>query len=358
MSAQGQAVLVAGGTGGHINAALAMGERLAQQGYQIRYLTGQRPLDYKLFKGLSAEHLSSWPLRTKNPLKLVMAILRNTLVFLKIFFSFMKTRPRFVVGAGGYVCGPTLLAGKLLGIPVFIFEQNAVLGLTNKILARICDLIFAHFRETKGLPPSLKGKVRVVGNPTRQSIQRADERAKDGTLRILVFGGSLGATQINQLVQAWVQKNQDSPVSVIHQTGQDENPALNIGSKVEYRAQKYLDQIQDQYAWCDVIIGRAGASTVAELRIVKKPCFLVPFPQATDNHQWWNALQFKEESDFTVDVVDPKAPQEEMAQKMDHFLTRARLGQLQASQSKVLALDSGLLALREIYQHVGIVGKD
>ena len=353
-----QVVLVAGGTGGHINAAIAMGERLALQGYSLRYLTGQRPLDYKLFKGLSAEHLSSWPLRTKNPVKLIIATARNFVVFLSIFFSFLKIRPRFIVGAGGYVCGPTLLAGKMLGIPIFIFEQNAVLGLTNKILARISDLIFTHFRDTKGLPASLKNKVRVVGNPTRQSIKRPADRSNDGVLRVLVFGGSLGASQINQLVTEWVKQDQDSPVSVIHQTGNEENVIPSVGKNIEYRAHKYLDQIQDQFQWCDVILARAGASSVAELRIVKKPCFLIPFPQATDNHQWWNALQFKEESDFTVEVVEPKAAKEEMAQKLSHFLTRARLGQLQASQSKVIPLDSGLMALKEIYQHVGIVGKN
>lgn len=358
MSQSRQVVLVAGGTGGHINAAIAMGERLAQQGYALRYLTGQRPLDYKLFKDLNAEHLGSWPLRTKNPVKFLVSLLRNALVFCAIFLSFISRRPLFIIGAGGYVCGPTLLAGKILGIPIFIFEQNAVLGLTNKILARLSDLIFTHFRETKGLPAGLKKHVRVVGNPTRQSIRRTEPRVADGCLRVLVFGGSLGASQINQLITEWVQLDHDSKVSVIHQTGTEDNPIPVLGRNVEYRAQKYLDQIQEQFEWCDVIIARAGASSVAELRIVKKPCFLIPFPQATDNHQWWNALQFKEESDFSVEVVEPKLPKEEMAQKLSHFLTRARLGQLQASQSKVLALDSGLIALREIYQHVGIIGKD
>lgn len=358
MSLKLQAVLVAGGTGGHINAAIALGERLSQQGYQIRYLTGQRTLDYKLFNGLAAEHLSSWPLRTKNPFKLILALARNFAVFVAILVSFIRRRPRFIVGAGGYVCGPTLLAGKLLGIPIFIFEQNAVVGLTNKILARLCDLIFTHFKDTKGIPASLLRKVRVVGNPTRQSIKRPTVREHDGVLRVLIFGGSLGASQINQLIVDWVQTDQDSRVEVIHQTGAESNAQPLVGKNISYSPVKYLDQIQEQYAWCDVIVARAGASTVAELRIVKKPCFLIPFPQATDNHQWWNALQFKEESDFSVEVVDPKQSKKEMAQKLADFLTRARLGQLQASQSKVIALDSGLEALKEIHRYVGSAGEN
>lgn len=348
-------VLVAGGTGGHINAAIALGERLISQGYEIRYLTGMRPLDYKLFRNLPVQHLPSWPLRTRNPLKLILAIVRNGFVFVKIFINFINMRPRFIVGAGGYVCGPTLLAGKILGIKVYIFEQNAVLGLTNKVLARFSNLIFTHFRQTRGLPQSLKEKVRVVGNPTRQSIKHSAERIIDKELRVLVFGGSLGATQINELVVEVAKKNHDSSISFVHQTGNESNPTFNLGYNVQYRANKYLDNIHEQFAWCDVIIARSGASTVSELRIIKKPCLLIPFPKATDNHQWWNAMQFKQESDFTVGVIDPKSPKSEMLDAVEDFINRARLKQLQTSQSKAIPLESSLMALREIYKDVGIL---
>lgn len=347
------AVMVAGGTGGHINAAIAMGERASAQGYDVRYLTGQRPLDYKLFKGLPVTHLGSWPLRTKNPLKLLLALARNFAVFVGIFFNFLRTRPRFIVGAGGYVCGPTLLAGRLLGIPVFIFEQNAVMGLTNRLLARMSTRIFTHFKQTHGLVPSLEAKVMVVGNPTRQSITFKAPRPSDGELRVLIFGGSLGATQINTLIKEWVSIDSPTPVSVIHQTGHDENPVPKLGHNVTYKPTKYLDHIQEQYAWCDVIVARAGASSVAELRIVRRPCFLIPFPQATDNHQWWNAKQFQGEADFTVDIVDPRAPKDELASRLAAFLSSAQQGALKTSQSPGAALDSGQVALQEILKHVG-----
>lgn len=100
MKPDSRVVLVAGGTGGHINAAIALGERLSSQGYQVQYLSGMRPLDYKLFRGMNVEHLGSWPLRTKNPFKLFMAIFRNTLVFAHILVNFIKQRPKFIVGAG------------------------------------------------------------------------------------------------------------------------------------------------------------------------------------------------------------------------------------------------------------------
>jgi UDP-N-acetylglucosamine--N-acetylmuramyl-(pentapeptide) pyrophosphoryl-undecaprenol N-acetylglucosamine transferase len=349
------AVLVAGGTGGHINAAVALGERLVAQNFEVSYLTGQRPLDYKLFAKLPVQHLASWPLRTKNPLKLASSVVRNFIVFLKIFRSFRTKRPRFVVGAGGYVCGPTLLAARLQGIPVFIFEQNAVLGLTNKLLARLSTVIFTHFRDTQGIPASLASKVRVVGNPTRSSIAYTPPRIHDGELRLLVFGGSLGASQINDLVYEWVQRDSAGPVTVIHQTGQDQQPKFAVGKNVTYLPTKYLENIQEQYAWCDVLVARAGASTVAELRIVRKPCFLIPFPQATDNHQWWNALRYRDEADYAVDVVEPRAPRSEMAERLAAFLAKAKEGSLRPSQITPLAVDSGEVALREIFRHVGTI---
>jgi UDP-N-acetylglucosamine--N-acetylmuramyl-(pentapeptide) pyrophosphoryl-undecaprenol N-acetylglucosamine transferase len=348
-------VLVAGGTGGHINAAIALGERLEKKNFSVSYLTGQRPLDYKLFNGLQVQHLASWPLRTKNPFKFISAIVRNTVVFLNIFKLFKSQRPSFVVGAGGYVCGPTLLAAKLQRIPIFIIEQNAVLGLTNRMLARMSDLIFTHFTETKNLPPSLAARVRVVGNPTRASIAYQKPRTRDDVLRILVFGGSLGATQINGLIQRLAKDDSPNRIEIIHQTGKDANPTFVTGKNVTYQAFKYLDSIQDQYTWCDVIVARAGASTVAELRIVKKPCFLIPFPQATDNHQWWNATQYRDEADYHVEVVDPRASQDDLYKTLKGFLLSAFNGTLRTSQSLSITVDSGDKALEEIFRYVGTI---
>jgi UDP-N-acetylglucosamine--N-acetylmuramyl-(pentapeptide) pyrophosphoryl-undecaprenol N-acetylglucosamine transferase len=350
-------VIVAGGTGGHINAALALGERLIQQGHEVHYLSGMRPLDYKLFSGTPVTHLGSWPLRTKNPFRLLEALLRNTAVFFKILLRFMRKRPRFIVGCGGYVCGPTLIAGKILGVPVFIVEQNAVMGLTNRLLAKPSDLIFTHFTETRGLPAALQKKVRVVGNPTRQSIAYSAPRDATGPLRVLVFGGSLGAQQLNEMIRSWVTGAKPYAVEVIHQTGPDAQPIVNPGSNVTYQARPYLDKIQEQYAWCDVIVARAGASTISELRIIQRPAFLVPFPRATDNHQYWNALFLKEEGRFSVEVVDPKISPSDLLAKFDAFVLAQTGNTRRTSQSASPVLDSAQLALAEIFQHVGITQK-
>lgn len=346
-------VLVAGGTGGHINAAIALGERLISLGYQVDYLTGQRPLDYKLFKNKNPIHLSSWPLRHKNPILLLKSLVMNLIVFLKIFKKFLNNRPLFVVGAGGYVCGPTLLAAKLNGIPIFIIEQNAVMGVTNRYLSKVADLIFVHFAKTKNLPLGKNNKTRVVGNPIRQSIKFSPRLPPHNPLRVLVFGGSLGASQLNNAIDKYLLENPDVPLEIIHQTGIDQN----LSNDKRIKKYKYLDEIQENYNWCDVIISRAGASTVAELRIVAKPSLLVPFPAATDNHQWWNALSLKDEKRFAVEVFDPKNSDVKLVEQMDAFIRNSLQGVYHTSHSAVQVVDSGEALLLEIFQYVGITQK-
>lgn len=344
------AVLVAGGTGGHINAALAVGEALEQEGFRIQYLTGKRPLDYRLFQGHHARNLDSKPLRTKNPIELFKNVMMNFYSFLSIFFSFIKDRPQFILGAGGYVCGPTLLAGYLQGIPVFIIEQNAVMGLTNRILGWISKRIFVHFTKTQGLSASLKQKVAVVGNPTRKSIQPVPLKKFDGELKVLVFGGSLGASQINNIIFELLKDSPVEKLAIHHQIGGTEK-IPEIQTKVNYQPMTYIDDMQKEYEWCDVIISRSGASTVSELAIIKKPVLIFPFPAATDNHQVFNAEIFREESDFTVEVLNPKMSQKEGLTRTQEFLSKASREELKYTQIPSQGNHTCVEIIREIKKH-------
>lgn len=347
------AVLVAGGTGGHINAALAIGEALTSEGWRIQYLTGKRPLDYKLFKGQKVSHLDSKPLRTKNPVQLFQNIVLNFLSFLTILASFIVRRPKVIIGAGGYVCGPTLLAGYFLFIPVFIIEQNAVMGLTNRILGWISKRIFVHFSKTKGLSPRLIKKVQVVGNPTRKSIQPVAPKTVEGKLKVLVFGGSLGATQINNVIFDILKDPPLKEMIIHHQIGADQK-APEITTDVEYTPMPFIDEIQKEYEWCDVIISRSGASTVSELGIIKKPVLIFPYPAATDNHQVYNAEIFKEESDFTVEILDPKLPHNECVMRAKEFLSKAFRQELKYSKTPSVGNHTCVSVIREIKKHVGM----
>lgn len=347
------AVLVAGGTGGHINAALAIGEALTSEGWSVQYLTGKRPLDYKLFKGQKVKHLDSKPLRTNNPIQLIKNIILNFVSFFSIFFAFLAKRPKVIVGAGGYVCGPTLLAGYLLFIPIFIIEQNAVMGLTNRILGWISTRIFVHFTKTRGLSSQLAKKVRVVGNPTRKAIQPVSPKIFDGELKVLVFGGSLGAAQINKVIWDVLKNPSVQKMSIHHQLGAD-TKAPEIATNVDYVPMNFIDNMQTEYEWCDVVISRSGASTVSELAIIKKPVLIFPYPAATDNHQFYNAQIFQEESDFTVEVLDPKLPHDECVKRTQEFLSKASRQELKYSKNPSPGNHTCDEVLREIKAHVGM----
>lgn len=214
-----------------------------------------------------------------------------------------------MIGAGGYVCGPTLLAAKLLGIKIYIIEQNAVAGVTNKLLSKISNKIFVNFKDTKGLSSS--GKVVVAGNPVRSGITYS-ENTMEEALKILVFGGSLGAAQINSTVKSLVGKDWKTPVSIVHQVGKGNLEEYQCGHNVKYEQKEYLESMDKLYRWANIIIARAGASTISELRIARRASILIPFPFATDNHQEHNARELKDENAFFVSVIDQTSSAEEI----------------------------------------------
>lgn len=294
--------IAAGGTGGHINAAISLGDIFGED-YQVKFLSGTRYLDYQLFKNKNCLHLQSKPLRTKNPLKLFMNLSFNLFVFFKILFLYLLKRPCFVIGAGGYICGPTLLAAKILFIPIFIVEQNAIAGVTNKILAKFSNLIFTNFEHTKGIP---KGpKVLKSGNPIRNTIKESKNLIVDNEIKVLVFGGSLGAQQINEAIIELLDRWSGRPITIKHQVGKNNIKKLTFENEnIEYEQFEYIDDMNEKYDWSNIIISRAGASTISELRVVKRPTIIIPFPGATDNHQYFNALELQKEDASKVVILD------------------------------------------------------
>lgn len=312
--------LVAGGTAGHINAAIAVGEYFEGQHFETKYFSGKRFLDYKLFEGKNATHLDTYPIRSKNPLIVLKNIIKNLKTLITLFLDFRKNKPNLIIGAGGYVCGPTLLAAKLNGVPVFIIEQNAVMGLTNRMLSIFANKIFVHFNNTAKLPERYHEKTIVSGNPVRSSITIEDNSDQTKTKNILVFGGSLGATQINQAIKELVATGTGERLHVIHQVGKNNLFKIIPASSIKYEQLEYIDDIGTLYAWADVIICRAGASTISELRIVRKPSILIPFPKATDNHQFFNALELQNENLFPMHIIDYRKNSSEIVKEVKKFL--------------------------------------
>lgn len=325
--------MVAGGTGGHINAAIAIGEYYKKLGYEITYITGQRYLDYQIYKDKKTIHLPSLGLRYKNPFKILKSILLNIYALFLVAFYIIKINPKFVFGTGGYVCGPVLLVSKVFFKPVFILEQNAVLGLTNRILSKFADKIFINLIKTRGFDKSVEHKIKVVGNPIRFDYHPNPQ--KKDSINVLVFGGSLGAEQINTALELVLQKCTNTKISIIHQTGK-KGKAISIKSTVKYEQFEYLDNMSKYYNWADKIICRAGASSISELQVVAKPCLLIPFPGATDDHQTLNAKALKNESDFDVEIVHKDISLPDLAVKIETFINNESLNSGTSRENKTL----------------------
>ena len=344
-------VLCAGGTGGHINAALGLGAHFEKNGFSASYYTGERYLDYQLFEKERHKtlHLSSRPLRDKNAALTAKNLILNFFVFLTVVFKFLARRPAAVIGCGGYICGPVLAAGKLLGIRVFVIEQNAVAGLTNRLLAKIADKVFLNFEETAGI--SQTGKTFVAGNPVRSSIAYVPADI-ESPLKILAFGGSLGAKQINEAIAQLASKDWPYPVSFVHQVGKGNLKSVKPGHNVEYKQEEYLNSMDELYQWANVVVSRAGASTISELRIAKRPAFLVPYPFATDNHQEHNARQLEAEGAFYVKVADPHASPETIGTEIEKSLAEIKDKNLFRPFKECANVDSCEIIYKEVIRHV------
>ena len=290
------ALIMAGGTGGHVFPALATARVLRRRGYDIVWLGTQRGIEARLVpaEGIPVEWLSVGGLRGKGALTLLAAPFRLALALLQALGAVRRHRPRVVLGAGGFASGPGGVAAWLLGRPLVVHEQNAVAGMTNRLLARLAA------RVLEGFPGSFGPRVAAerVGNPVRPEITAIapPERryaGREGHLRLLVFGGSQGSARLNAVVPAALAELPvDLRPQVLHQTGVrglEETAAAYRSRGIEADVRAFIDDMAGAYGWADLAVCRSGALTVAELAAAGVPALLVPFPAAVDDHQTRNA---------------------------------------------------------------------
>jgi UDP-N-acetylglucosamine--N-acetylmuramyl-(pentapeptide) pyrophosphoryl-undecaprenol N-acetylglucosamine transferase len=199
--------------------------------------------------------------------------------------------PKLIVGLGGYSSGPIVIAGKLLRVPALIIEPNVYPGFTNRLLARWVDGAAVAFSETAAW---FGRNSRETGIPTRAEFHQIDRTVEDrGPLRILIFGGSRGSHPINLLVSQALPHLKGGKVQLVHQTGQDDLQMIRKAYEQDFPEAKvveYIDDMPAQFAATDLIVSRAGASTLAEITAAGKPAILIPFPHAADDHQKKNAM--------------------------------------------------------------------
>ena len=287
------ALVMAGGTGGHIFPGLAVAEALRARGWQVHWLGAPGSMEEKLVppRGFAFEPVQFGGVRGKGLLTLALLPLKLLRAFWQSIQVVRRVKPNVVVGLGGYITFPGGMMSVLLGKPLVLHEQNSVAGLANKVLAGVADRVFTAF-------PNVMPKAKWVGNPLREAFLSQPGPAerfagRTGPLKLLVVGGSLGAKALNAIVPKALARiaPAERPL-VLHQSGArqiDELRANYAAAGVDAELTPFIEDTAGAYAAADLIVARAGASTVTEIAAVGAAALFVPFPSAVDDHQTTNA---------------------------------------------------------------------
>ncbi|MBI5586919.1 MAG: undecaprenyldiphospho-muramoylpentapeptide beta-N-acetylglucosaminyltransferase [Deltaproteobacteria bacterium] len=307
-------VMAGGGTGGHLFPALALAEEFKRRdaSTDITFIGGKGGLEEKIVPGYGypLKVLSVEGIKRRRGMDRIRAVAKaagSTLAAVRIL---REIRPDGVIGSGSYSSAPVVTAAKLLGIKTAIMEQNALPGLTNRVLGKLVDRIFIAFEEAREFFPG--GRTTLTGTPVRRDILRADEEDERGRdkFSILVFGGSQGAVAINAafldateyLTDVW------SGLRVVHQTGEDgfeQVKAAYRRKNLKVELFKFIDNMSAAYNAADLVVCRAGATSIAEITALGLASILIPYPYASDDHQTVNARSLSDR-DATVLIKQDK----------------------------------------------------
>lgn len=351
-------VIMAGGTGGHVFPGIALAQAFAQRGITTHWLgtAGGMESEWVTKAGLNISTISIKGLRGNGLKGWLLAPFKVVKAFIQARRILKQQAPGLVVGMGGFVCGPGGLAARSLGIDLYLHEQNAIPGLTNKLLAPLAKRVFC------GFPPvSLSSeKVEVVGNPVRAEIEavaplQQESIANQNTL--LIIGGSRGARALNQVLpQALKLIDQHLRPKIQHQTGEADFAATQQAyaqAGVEADVQPFIENMAQAYAQARIVVARSGALTVSELMAVGRPAILIPFPFAVDDHQTANAQVMQKLS--AADVIQQNdLTSTLLAQRISHWFdpqhalpasvnlhAAAKLGAAEQLVERVLSLTEG-----------------
>lgn len=356
-------LIAAGGTAGHINPALAIAGALKKRhpDAEIHFAGRQKGMEYGLvskagyaFHPIEVNGIQR-RLTPKNIARNLVALWHLALSGPRAGAILREVKPDLVIGAGGYVSGPVVRAAARAGVLTAIHEQNAFPGVTNKLLARQVDLVFAAMPDAVqrlGVPE----KTLVVGNPVRAEIWQADRAAARASLgigadrvMILSFGGSLGAQRVNEVVAALARWELDNRNFYhVHATGSIEKEdfarlarQMGIDGDGRFVIREYIDDMPRMLAAADLVISRAGASTLAEIAAVGRASVLIPSPNVAENHQYYNALQLEKLG--AAVVVEEKELSGEKLTEIVKSLTADRAALLEmGAKAKALAQPDSL----------------
>ncbi len=296
-------VLIAGGgTGGHLFPGIALAQEVKRRDPNARIVFVGSPRGIEKHAvpkaGFNLELLPVSGLRSQGFKSLILGLLRLPVAVFKAFAVVARFKPDIAVSCGGYAAGPAVLAARILGIPCVVLEQNAIPGVTNRILGKLSRRIIAAL-PVKGFPDD---KVRVLGNPVRADLigVRESTYQPETPIRLFVFGGSQGARALNEAMMEVCPKLEEKElgIEVVHQVGRLDFARVRehyakLGLK-KVDAREFIDDMASEYTRADLILCRAGATTIAELTVCGRPAILVPFPFAVDDHQSANARELEQ----------------------------------------------------------------
>jgi UDP-N-acetylglucosamine--N-acetylmuramyl-(pentapeptide) pyrophosphoryl-undecaprenol N-acetylglucosamine transferase len=352
-------LIMAGGTGGHVFPALAVARALRGRNETVVWLGSPQGIEARIVpqEGIPLETIRVSGLRRKGGLALLAAPWRLLVALADALRVVRRRRPKAVLGMGGFASGPGGLAAWLLGRPLAIHEQNAVAGLTNRLLAGLAREVLEAF------PGSFSAgrKARVTGNPVRADIAALPDprerlAGRGGALRILVLGGSQGARVLNENVPPAIALLPSGVRPEIwHQAGEatlgiarDAYRAAGVTARVE----PFIADMAAAYAWADLVVCRAGALTIAELAAAGLPAVLVPFAGAVDDHQSRNAA-FLVDAGAAALVPQAALSAARLAAEIGPYLTDRRLVLERAARARALARPGATGEIADICQRLG-----
>jgi UDP-N-acetylglucosamine--N-acetylmuramyl-(pentapeptide) pyrophosphoryl-undecaprenol N-acetylglucosamine transferase len=294
-------LIAGGGTGGHLFPGVAIAEELRarQPGAPVQFVGTERGIEARVLPelGWDLALIQVTGLKTVGAWGAIKGVLRLPRALWQARRRIKEFTPDVVIGVGGYASGPVVLMARLRGVPTAICEQNSIPGLTNKILGKVARRVFLSFSVSEKYFKAKK--VALIGNPVRRELVakllEAPAAGPDERIHVLVCGGSLGAVKVNELAaDALIALAKDHPLAIVHQTGEQglaPTVARYRDAGVEATCAPFIKDMAAQYQRADVIVSRAGATTVAELAIAGKPAVFIPYPFAADNHQEVNARE-------------------------------------------------------------------
>ena len=360
-------IIAGGGTGGHLFPGIAIAQEFLGRNPEnsVLFVGTERPFEISILSetGFIHKTITAQGFKGRGFWNQIVSISKIPKGVIESILILKRFKADLVVGVGGYSAGPLVTGAWLLGINIVLHEQNILPGITNRILSRFADRIYVSFNETKtGLNPK---KIRITGNPVRKEIlqiarEQEDVHTADSVQRrqftILILGGSQGAHSINMAVLEAIKCIEDKEAYFfVHQTGaHDEIRVKSVYRErgVPCRVQAFFKDMNRQYEKADLIICRAGATTVAEVKAIGKRVIFIPFPFAADNHQVFNARSL-ENAGAAEMILEKDLNGNALAERINFYVSRPDMLRQMASRTRDLSRpDASAVIVGDCYKLV------